>query len=148
MVIRETIEIRAPLATVWEVFSRLDEWECWNDVCRECRLVEGEEMAADACFTFTLRPYFFPMKITPRIVKCDPGREVVWAGGRFGIHAEHVFRFEEKADRVLLVSEERFRGFMLLPARLVFAPRRLHRLSRELMSAIKRRAEACAADGG
>lgn len=144
MVIREAIEIHAPLATVWEVFSRLDEWEQWNEVCQECCLIEGDEMASGACFTFTLRPYFFPMKIAPRIVKCDPGKEVVWAGSRFGVHAEHSFRFEERNGHVLLISEERFHGFMLLLGRLVLAPRRLHQLSRELMAAIKRRAEACA----
>lgn len=147
MVIRETIKIHAPLATVWDVFSRLDEWEAWNDVCQECCLIEGDEMASGACFTFKLRPYWFPMKITPRIVKCEPGQEVVWAGSRLGVHAEHSFQFEEKDDHVLLISEERFHGFMLLLSRLVLAPQRLHQLSKELMESIKKRAEACAGGG-
>ncbi|WP_373501780.1 SRPBCC family protein [Desulfococcus sp.] len=143
MIIEESIEIHAPLATVWRVFSRMEDWESWNTVCENCCLIEGDEMAAGTCFTFTLRPYRIPLKIAPRIVKCEPGKEVVWAGSRLGVHAEHRFTFEERGGRVVLTSVESFRGLMLWISRLVFVPAKLHRLTRKLLLAIKSQAESC-----
>lgn len=143
MIIEESIEIHAPLSVVWQVFSRMEEWAHWNTVCENCCLIEGDEMAAGACFAFTLRPYRIPLKITPKIVKCEPGREVVWAGSRLGVHAEHRFTFEERDGRVVLTSVEHFQGMMLWISRLVFVPAKLHHLTRKLLLAIKSRAESC-----
>ncbi|GBC63647.1 hypothetical protein DENIS_4645 [Desulfonema ishimotonii] len=143
MMIREDIEIHAPLSRVWQVFSAMEDWERWNTVCQDCCLVEGEEMAADTCFSFTLRPYRIPLKITPRIVECDPGREVVWAGSRLGVHAEHRFIFKDAGEIVTLTSIEEFRGVMFQISRLIFVPQKLHRLTRQLMRAIKTQAESC-----
>ncbi len=145
MVIEESIEIDAPLAVVWQVFSRMEDWESWNTVCENCCLVEGDKMAAGTCFTFTLRPYHIPLTIAPEIVKCEPQKEVVWAGSRLGVHAEHRFTFQEKDGRVILTSAEHFHGLMLWISRLVRVPAKLHRLTRQLLLAIKTRAESCGA---
>jgi hypothetical protein len=144
MIIEESIEIMAPLPVVWEVFSRLENWEEWNSVCRSCSLVPGEGMKAGVCFAFTLRPYFLPIKITPRITRCEPGREVVWEGGRLGISARHRFRFHEAGDGVLVVSYEEFAGSLLWLCRLLFIPLKLHSLSRKLLQEIKVHSERCA----
>lgn len=145
MVIRKEVEINAPLSVVWRVFSHMEDWREWNDVCRNCCYIEGSEMATDTCFSFEIAPLFFPMKVKPRIVRCDPGREVVWAGGRLGVHAEHLFRFSEKGGRVHVLSEEVFRGPLLIVGRLLWVPQRLHRLTESFMEAIKHQAERCAA---
>jgi hypothetical protein len=142
MVIEETIEIFAPLTVVWRVFSTLADWEAWNTVCRDCCLLEGREMAPGACFSFTLRPYFLPVKITPRITHCEAGRFVVWTGKRFGVHAEHRFDFQEMSDRVVVISTEKFGGPLFFFSRLLLIPQQLHRLSKKLLSEIKQAAEA------
>jgi len=143
MIIEESIEIRAPLSVVWRVFSRMEEWEHWNTVCENCCLIEGDGMAPGTCFTFTLRPYRIPLRIAPEIVKCEPEKEVVWAGSRLGVHAEHRFIFEERDGRVILTSVERLYGLMLWISRLVRVPTRLHHLTRKLLLAIKSQSETC-----
>lgn len=145
MVIRKEVLIDAPLSVVWNVFSRMEDWRQWNQVCRNCCYLEGNEMALDTCFSFEIAPLFFPMRVKPRITKCEPGREVVWTGGRLGVQAEHTFLFSEKNGRVSVLSEEAFKGPLLVFGRLLRVPQRLHRLTEEFMDAIKRQAEACTA---
>ena len=143
MIIEESIEIKAPLPVVWRVFSAMEDWKNWNTVIENCCIVSGGGMAENACFTFQMRPYYLPIKIMPTITKCDPGKEVVWEGSRFGVQAVHSFTFEEKEDTVTLTSSESFRGPLLWLSKLIFIPKRLHRLTRQLMMAIKNQAEAC-----
>lgn len=144
MIIRKEIDIKAPLSVVWNVFSQMEDWRQWNTVCRNCCYIEGDKMALDTCFSFEIAPLIFPMRVKPRIVKCDPGKEVVWTGGRFGVRAEHMFRFFEENGFVRLLSEEEFKGPMMPFSRLLRVPQRLHRLTEEFMAAIKQQAETCA----
>jgi hypothetical protein len=143
MIIEESITIQAPLSRVWQVFADLASWGQWNSVCQDCCLVQGTEMAAGTCFAFKLRPYFLPIEIQPRITKCVAGREVVWEGRRLGVQAVHRFRFEEQGGAVVLTSTEQFGGPLLFLSRLLFIPRKLHQLSRQLLLDIKKAAEAC-----
>jgi hypothetical protein len=145
MVIEESIEIFAPLTVVWRVFSTLADWEAWNTVCQDCCLLSGQEMAPGTCFSFTLRPYYLPIKITPQITKCEAGREVVWEGKRLGIHAVHRFDFREVGDRVVVTSTEQFGGPLFFFSRLLFVPQKLHQMTKKLLADIKQAAEACVA---
>ncbi len=141
MVIQEKIRIDAPLSRVWQVFSKMEDWETWNEVCEQCYYLEGDEMARGACFSFVIKPFRIPIRLAARFVNCVPGREVTWVGDRLGIHAEHTFRFSEQNAQVTLLSIERFSGPMVWMSRLVFVPSRLHRLTRKLLLAIKDRSE-------
>jgi len=143
MIIEESIEIKAPLPVVWRVFSTMEDWQSWNTVCENCCIITGDRMAENTCFTFQMRPYYLPIKVMPTITKCEPEKEVIWEGRRFGVHAVHRFIFEEKEDTVRLTSSESFRGPLLWLSRIIFIPKRLHRRTRELMAAIKNQAEAC-----
>lgn len=143
MIIEESVMINAPLPVVWRVFSEMEAWGGWNTVCENCCIVSGDSMAQDTCFTFSMRPYYLPIKVQPTITKCDPGKEVIWQGNRFGVYAVHSFIFDEKENGVLLTSSESFRGPLLWLSKLIFIPKRLHRLTQQLMTAIKTQAEAC-----
>jgi hypothetical protein len=144
MIVRKEIHIDAPLDVVWAAFSRLEEWSQWNRVCTDCCYLEGRELTVDACFAFTITPLFFPLRVTPRIVLCDPGREVVWQGGKFGVQAVHRFLFSEENGGVHLLSEETFSGPLLVAGLLLRVPQRLHKLTETFMEGIKAYAEACA----
>jgi hypothetical protein len=144
MIIEESVEIQAPLRIVWRVFSTMEDWQSWNLVCENCCIVSGDGMAENTCFSFQMRPYYLPIKVMPTITKCKPGKEVIWEGSRFGVKAVHSFIFEEKEGAVRLVSSESFHGPLLWLSKLIFIPKRLHHLTRELMAAIKNQAEACA----
>jgi hypothetical protein len=143
MVIKAEVHIKAPIATVWRTFSNLDHWKDWNTACESCCFTSGDHLAQGACFTFVVKPFIFPLQVEPRVVSCDPGREVIWEGKRLGISAVHVWRFQETADGVLLESIETFRGPLLLMGRLIGVPRRLHRLTVEMLDQIKRHSEGC-----
>jgi hypothetical protein len=111
MVIKAEIEINAPLRVVWQTFSRMEDWDDWNEACRSCCIISGDEnLPVGTCFSFVIRPLVFPMKVQPRIVKCDPGREVVWEGGKMGIHASHTWQFREQDGKVRFLSVEHFKG--------------------------------------
>jgi hypothetical protein len=141
--IEEDIEIQASIEQVWQVFSMMEEWKNWNTVCRECCYITGDRLAEGTCFSFVLTPYYLPLKVIPRVVRCDPGEYVVWEGSRLGIHARHEFVFKQKKDAILLTSIESFHGPLLWLCRLLKIPARLHRLSRRMMSAMKQQAEYC-----
>ena len=144
--IKETVEINAPLATVWGIFSRMEDWKNWNTACENCTLASGTDIAEGVCFNFMLRPYYLPLKVTPKIIKCDPERQVVWAGGRLGIQAEHTFTFKEEGSKVIVTSVEVFRGLMLIIGKILFIPGKLHRLTQKMMAQLKEHAEACACE--
>ena len=144
MVIQEEIEINAPLSVVWRTFSRMEDWDSWNTTCRSCCILSGDEdLSAGTCFSFVIRPLAFPLKVRPRIVRCDPGREVVWEGGKWGINASHTWQFREKDGKVRLMSVEHFRGPMVWVGHLLQVPQRLHRLTLEFLHTLKSAAEAC-----
>ncbi len=137
MTIEAEIFIRAPLARVWRVFSRLEQWKEWNTACAECRFVDGDGLDPGACFAFVVRPLVFPLQVRPRVVSCEPGREVVWEGSRLGIRAVHVWRFRETGEGVVLSSVERFRGALLFLGRLLGVPGRMHRLTVRMLEEIR-----------
>ncbi|CAB5141833.1 hypothetical protein D3OALGA1CA_4221 [Olavius algarvensis associated proteobacterium Delta 3] len=144
MVIKEEIEINAPLSVVWRTFSQMEDWDSWNTACRSCCIISGDEdLSAGTCFSFVIRPLAFPMKVQPKIVKCDPGREVVWEGGKLGIHASHTWKFREEEGKVKLLSVESFQGPMVWMGHLLSVPKRLHRLTVEFLSTLKQASEAC-----
>lgn len=145
MIIQEQVTINAPLQRVWHIFTNIAAWETWNSVCADCCFISGAEIAPGACVAFTLRPYYLPIKIQPKVTKCEPFREVIWEGERLGVHAVHRFEFLEKNGQVTMVSTEEFGGPLFFLARLLLVHRRLQRLSSQLLADIKRAAEACEA---
>jgi len=146
MIIEASVRINAPLQAVWDVFSDIESWNEWNPVCRECRFEAGNSLVRGACISFSLSPMILPIRIAPEVTHCEPGKKVVWAGGRLGIHASHEFLFEVIDGGVVLKSTEFFKGPMLIFARLMFLPTRLHSLTLRLLNAIKKQAEARSSD--
>ncbi len=142
MIICESIQINAPLARVWHVFTDINNWREWNPVCRECRLEQGDAITSGACLSFELNPVIISLRIRAVIDEFEPGKKIVWSGSRLGIHAVHAFTFEETRGQVILRSEECFSGPLLFLARIVGIPSRLHQLSKQLLKSIKLRAES------
>lgn len=144
MVIKEEIEIKASLGLVWHIFSQMENWDDWNTACRSCCITSGDaDLSAGTCFSFVIRPLAFPMTVQPRIVKCDPGREVVWEGGKMGINATHTWKFRVQDGKVRLLSIERFEGPMVWVGVLLNVPKRLHKLTVEFLQTLKSASEAC-----
>jgi len=150
MEIRETILIRAPVETVWRVFTDIENWQMWNTVCRDCRLEEGSALEEGACISFSLSALIFPLRIAPVVEARRENKTIVWSGGKWGIHARHAFLFRHAGDNgkwTELESIEAFSGPLLWAARIAGMHRRLHRLTLKLLEAIRQEAEASAVDG-
>ncbi|MBS3809399.1 MAG: SRPBCC family protein [Desulfobacterales bacterium] len=141
MIIRESVTIRAPMESVWDVFSRIETWADWNPVCRQCRFETGARLAVGNCLSFELNLLRFPIRIVTEIKSYEKGRSVTWVGSKWGVKAEHTFTFEPVGEKVRLESIENFSGPMLIPAKLIGIPKRLHKLNRHLLVAIQKEAE-------
>lgn len=144
MIIEAAVNIQAPPETAWQVFVTIEEWGRWNTACHECRLIVGRGLEEGACLSFVVKPFIFPVRVSPRVVACEPGREVVWAGGRWGIRAVHRWRFLAQPGGVRLESTETFGGALLPVGRMLGLEKRLHGLTLHMLDQIRCRAEACA----
>jgi len=145
MIISASVEINAPMSVVWNTFAHMEKWDEWNTACRGCCILSGDEgLSADTCFSFVIRPLAFPLKVQPKIVKCDPGKEVVWEGGRMGINASHTWQFRQENGKVLVLSVERFKGPTMWVGHLLNVPNRLHKLTEDFLQALKHASESCA----
>ncbi|MBS3754401.1 MAG: SRPBCC family protein [Desulfobacterales bacterium] len=142
MIIRESVTISAPMEIVWDVFSRVENWSDWNPVCRECRLDTGDRLSAGTCLSFTIKPMGFPIRISPAVKVYEKARRVSWAGSKWGLHAEHAFYFKPAGKKVRVESIEIFSGPMLLPAKFIGIPGRLHKLTRQLLAAMQTASES------
>jgi hypothetical protein len=143
MVIEEEVVIEAPPPIVWAVLTGVDNWKEWNGVCGGARCLTPSGVAEGACISFILRPFLgIPIRISPEVVQCAPGREIIWKGSRLGVHAEHRFTLLETPEGSRLVSSETFHGLASSLGRLIFLPSRLHRLTERLLADVKRESEA------
>ena len=146
MKIEEEIRINAPLAVVWRIFSKMEDWDSWNTACRSCCILEGDgDPAPGTCFSFVIKPLGFPIKVAPRIVTCEPAREVIWEGGRLGINARHLWLFREEQSAVVVTSIEKFEGPLVWIGYMLQVPKKLHRLTVQFLQNLKSAAEACSA---
>jgi ligand-binding SRPBCC domain-containing protein len=140
-VLNDEIEINAPVSVVWGVFSATEDWENWTEVCQNCCMQEGSGLARESRLSFALRPYFFPITVSPQIIEYEPDRKIVLEGSRLGIHVIHSYTFTEKQNSVILTSRMQLRGPLSVLSRLIFIPGKLRRLTREFLREIKKEAE-------
>jgi len=136
--------VAAPRPVVWEVFCRVMDWPQWNPLVSRTRWPAGGQLSAGGPFSFgiKLRPLGLPVMINARVEELVPQERVVWTGGWGGIRARHRFSFRDLADGCLVQSHEVLTGWGLLPARLLYSPRRLSQLTGQWLGALARQAEA------
>jgi len=113
MVIQESVLIHASLEKVWDIFESFTCWADWNRVLTDvrshsARLTEGQ------AFSCSIRPYLFPVDISPVVTSVEPLRKIVWTASMYGISSVHEFSFDETPEGVVAESRERFNGLPLL----------------------------------
>ena len=98
--------VRAPLDVLWSVQTNFTEWSRWNpDV--EYVDIEGP-LAPGTKFRWKAGG----AAITSELQEVEPKRRIVWTGKILGIRAIHVWIFEERADGILVRTEESFDGVL------------------------------------
>jgi uncharacterized membrane protein len=136
MRIEHSIEINAPIETVWNIFTDLTCWQDWTSVMKD---VSGEHdnLKQGKRFNFCIRPFVFPINIQPLVEELIPLKRIVWSGSKHTVSARHEFIFEDKQGRVELKSIETFKVNIL--SRLFFhiPKKKLHKLSVLMLEELK-----------
>jgi len=140
--IRSSIEIRAPIATVWRILTDFAAYPDWNP---HVRRVLGKPRPGARLAIYTRPPGGRTIVMRPRIISWSPPNELRWQAtflSRALFTGEHGFLLEATGpDRVRFVQDETFSG-MLVPfyARLRLAATR--RGFEQVNEALRERAEA------
>jgi len=140
MQIEHRVLIEADMDTVWKIFTDLTCWKDWSTVLGDSSS-EHDKLTEGKSFTFCIRPFALPVYVKPEVEEVVPGKRIIWAGKKFGIHARHEFIFSEENNKVQVLSREIFTapGFN----RLLFEipKKKLHKLAIRMLNELKEAAE-------
>ncbi|MFD8294540.1 SRPBCC family protein [Streptomyces lavendulae] len=104
VIVRLSIDIHAPLATVWELHTDIAGWPDWNTDIEEARL-DGPLLPGSS---FSWRTH--GLAITSTVQELVHGRRIVWGGPAAGIDGIHVWTFEQGDGHVVVRTEESWSG--------------------------------------
>jgi hypothetical protein len=140
MVIKESIEIHAPLKKVWENFIDLTCWVKWNTVMQNIRTNEQQLTSGKKLFC-SFRPFFFPIKVKISVDEVIPYKRVVWSARKKGLTAFHEFVFHGNNESVIVTSSETLTGVLAGGDGILLPKKRLVSLTRAFLHDLKRVAE-------
>ena len=98
--------VQAPLDVVWSVLTNIREWSRWNPDVEYVDIEEPLEPGTE------FRWKASGALIISELQEVEVRRRIVWTGKILGIRAVHVWTFEERADGVLVHTEESFEGVL------------------------------------
>jgi len=99
-----TTVIDAPLATVWNLHTAIDQWPTWQNDITQARL--SGPVAAGSSFAWQTHG----LSIESTIGEVEPLRRIVWGGPAHGIDGVHVWAFEQTPQGVLVRTTESWDG--------------------------------------
>ncbi|MBD3241838.1 MAG: SRPBCC domain-containing protein [Chitinivibrionales bacterium] len=108
-------DIAAPPRRVWDILSDLPHYAEWNPYMRDARgeLRKGRRLRVK----LEPVPGSGTLTVHPRLVRVEPGREIVWRGGFLvpGVFSGvHTFRIEPSTPELTrFVQEEQFSGILV-----------------------------------
>jgi hypothetical protein len=145
--IETSIQIDAPVARVWEVFSDFERYPEWNPFVAS---VEGRTAVGERIEARLTPPGGKSMTFKPRVLAFEPEHEFRWLGhllvpGLFD--GEHQFFLEPaEEDGTRFVQREEFRG-ILVPMVLKMVGESTRNGFDAMNAALKRRVEAAGSSG-
>jgi hypothetical protein len=95
---------------VWSYFSDLTQWNRWSPICLDCRLIDGAALSTGSVLRIRFRVAHIPTVALAPIVTLDAPRIITWTGAKFGLNAEHTYRFESCGTGTLMSNEEKIFG--------------------------------------
>ncbi len=101
---KNQIEIDAPLATVWDVLTDINNWANWQKAVSET-VVDGE-IKEGTRFNWKAGGLSFKS----RIHTVDSMSMFGWTGTTFGASAIHNWTFKEKDNKTIVKVEESLQG--------------------------------------
>jgi len=151
MVVEESVIIHAPVDKVWKLFTDFSCWREWSATLTDVSVLEGAgceggkgpaALHEGKRFSFCVRPFSFPVNVTPMIEEVVPEKYIVWSGTRFGIFARHEFLFDKVRQGVKATSRETFGGPAMAAWRFVFPEKAIREISRRILEELKEAAES------
>jgi uncharacterized protein YndB with AHSA1/START domain len=104
VITRDEILIRAPIETIWDIQTNIEEWPSWQQD------VDGAELAGPLAVGSVFRWQTAGLDITSTVEELDAPHRIVWGGPAQGIVAVHVWTFDPQDDGVLVHTEESWEG--------------------------------------
>ena len=104
VITREEIVIRAPIETIWEVQTNVDDWPSWQPD------VDGAESEGPLEVGSVFRWQTAGLDITSTVEEVDAPRRIVWGGPAQGIVAVHLWTLETQGDGVVVRTAESWEG--------------------------------------
>lgn len=142
MVVEESVIIHAPLDEVWRLFTDFSSWREWSATLTDISCKGPEALHEGKSFSFCVRPFSFPINVTPMIEDLVPNKHIVWSGTKYGIFARHEFIFDKTKKGVKVTSRETFGGPAMAAWRFVFPEKAIRELSRKILEELKEAAES------
>jgi hypothetical protein len=106
VVAESSIEVAAAPELAWDTIADIDSWLEWNPNVRSMSL-DGP-VAEGTTFRWKAGPGM----ITSTLRSVARPAEIGWTGKTFGVRAVHVWRFESKDGRTLVMTAESFAGWL------------------------------------
>jgi uncharacterized protein YndB with AHSA1/START domain len=107
-VARHQIVINAPIETVWQLLSGINQWSIWQQDISNVKL-DGS-LATGSVFRWKSGG----ATIISQIQEIEPPHRLGWTGKAMGANARHLWTLAPKADGVLVKVEESFDGLVVL----------------------------------
>lgn len=103
---KDQIEIEAPVETVWETLTRINDWPSWQENVTETYVYD--EVKEGTRFDWKAGGLSFKSEIHTSNTKSKFG----WTGSTIGALAIHNWFFEEKGNRTIVKVEESLQGVL------------------------------------
>jgi uncharacterized protein YndB with AHSA1/START domain len=104
VITRDEIVIQAPIETIWDIQTNVDEWPSWQPD------VDGAKSEGALGVGSVFRWQTAGLDITSTVEEIDAPNRIVWGGPAQGIVAVHVWTFEPQNDGVLVRTAESWEG--------------------------------------
>ena len=100
--------IDAPLQTIWDLHTNVNEWTVWQSDITTARLTGP--LAVGESFEWETHG----LTVTSTIREIEPLRRIGWDGPAHGIDGVHVWTFEQNTDGVAVHTAESWAGVPVL----------------------------------
>ena len=100
----DSIQIKAPIESVWNIFINSKDWPNWN---KAIKTVESNGKL-EAGRRFKWGPTF--PKINSEVILFAPRGEIIWIGTMMGTRAIHKWEFKSDGKETKISTEESLKG--------------------------------------
>jgi len=123
---------------VWSYFSDLAKWRRWSPICCGCRLIDNGRLQVDSVLEIRFKVVGVTIRVPARVLQFNPSESMTWQGQKFGISANHTYRFIPHNHGTLLCNDETLFGTGFPLNRLITAWYRLGKVSSESLKGLRR----------